>query len=134
MCRFVEVRDLFVQPIHGERVLDEIVRAEAEELHALGERVRDERGGWCLDHRAHFDLFVKRNAFLAKLDFVLSHEGIGLGQFIQPRDHGIHDLDVADDTCSEDGAELGAENFFMLQAITDRAPAEERIHLVRNNE
>ena len=56
---------------------------------------------------------------------------VGLVQFIQAGNHRIHHLDVALGAGAEDGAELGAEHFGLREAETDGAPAEKRIHLLR---
>ncbi len=50
--RLVEIGDVFVDPVYGQGVLDQVVRADAEEIDLLGEEVGDHRGGGHLDHDA----------------------------------------------------------------------------------
>ena len=40
---FVEVGDVFVDPVDGEGILDQVIRADAEEIDLFGENVRYHR-------------------------------------------------------------------------------------------
>ena len=51
--RLIEMRDPLVQAIDRDRVLDEIVRADAEKIHFPRERFRAKGRARNLDHRAH---------------------------------------------------------------------------------
>ena len=131
MRRLVKMRHLLVRAVGGERVLDEVVAADAEKFYALRQRVGDERGGWNFNHRADFQVFVKRNFFRAQFVFAFFDERVGLLQFFEAGNHRIHHFHVALGAGAEDGAELGAEHFRLCEAEPDSAPAEKRIHLLR---
>ena len=97
----------------------------------MRQRVGDERGGGNFDHRADFQFFVERDFFRAQFGFAFFDERVGLVQFVQAGNHRIHHLHVALGAGAQDGAELGAEHFRLREAEPDGAPAEERIHLLR---
>ena len=73
--RLVEVGDLLVHAVHGQRVLDEVVGADAEELDPLGQRVGDDGGGGGLDHRADLEVLVEGHLLLAQLGLVFLDAG-----------------------------------------------------------
>ena len=98
------------------------------------QRIGDERGGGNFDHRADLQVFVERDFFGAQPGLALFDERVGLVQLVQPGDHRIHHLDVALGAGAEDGAELGAEHFRLGKAEPDCAPAEKRVHLLRELE
>ena len=110
MGRLIKVGDFLVHPVHRQRVLDEVVGADAEELEALGQRIGDDRGRGGLDHGADFQVFVEGHALLAQFLLVFLDQGIGLIELVQAGDHGVHHLDVALGAGAEDGAELVAED------------------------
>ena len=56
MRRLVEMRDPLVDPIHRDRVLDEIVRADAEEIDLAREPFGRDGRARNFDHRADFRL------------------------------------------------------------------------------
>ena len=124
--------DFFIQPIDRQRVLNEVVGADAEKLHPFGEAAGGQRCGRDFDHRAGLQVLVERDVFVPQLSFVNFDQGVGLVEFIQAGDHGIHYLDVASSARTQDGAELVPKDLALLQAKPDRAPAEERIHLLRH--
>ena len=134
MGRFVKMGDFFVQAVHRQGVLDQIVGAQAEKLAAPGQGVGDQRGGGDFDHGAGTDVGVERNLFLAQFGLVFLDQGIGLFQFAHAGDHGVHELDVSLHAGAENGAELGAEDFAFLQAKTDGAPAQKWVHFHRELE
>jgi len=96
-----------------------------------GERVGDERGGRNFDHHPDLHFFVERRVCSAQFGLAFFDEGVGLFQFIQAGNHGIHHLHIALGAGAEDGAKLVAEQFGLRQAKPDGPPAEKRIHLLR---
>ena len=124
--------DFFVQPIHRQRVLDEIVCANTEKLDASGQAVGDHRGRGCFNHHPDLEILRKFNSLGPELITALVEQHISGVQFVHPGHHGIHDLQVAKGTGAKDGAELRAEQVLLLEAKPNRAPAKERIHLRGN--
>ena len=130
MSGLVEVGDALVEAVDGQGVLDEVVGADAEEFDAAGEGFSGDGGGRDLDHGADFEVFLEAGAFLAELGFEFFDQGIGLIEFFDAGDHGVHELDVAFDAGAKDGAKLDAKDLAFLQTEADGAPAQERIHLL----
>ncbi len=93
--RFIEVGDFFIHPVHGQRILDEIVCADAEKIASPRERIRHHRGRGNLNHHADFQVFVERHVLRAEFALELSQQAVGLVQFVQTGNHRIHHLDVA---------------------------------------
>jgi hypothetical protein len=85
---FVEVGDAVVQPVDGQRVLDQVVGADAEEPDVFGEAVGDHHGGGDFDHGADFHPFVEGPAFGAEFLAAFVEQGVGLDQFVHAGDHG----------------------------------------------
>ena len=67
MQRLVEVRDVLVHAIDRHRVLDEVVRADREEVALGGEQVGGQRRRRHLDHDAELDVLVERRALGVEL-------------------------------------------------------------------
>jgi len=128
----VEVRDLFVQPVHRQGVLDEVVGAEAEKFGVFAQQVGDDRRRGDLDHHADSQVLVKGHVLGAQLDLALFEKRVGLQDFIQPRDHRVHHLDIALHAGAEDGPQLGTKDVAFLEAEPDGAPAEKGVHLARD--
>ena len=132
MRRLVEVGDLLVQPIHRQRVLDEVVGADAEKLHASGQAVGDHRRRWRLDHYPDLNVLGERHPLVAELFAALVEQHVCGLEFLHAGDHRVHDFQVAKDARPQDGAELRAEQVLLLEAESDGAPSEERVHLLRH--
>ena len=131
MRGFVQLGNPFVGAVGGQGVLDQIVAADAEKFRPLGQGVGDQGGGRDFDHRADGHVFVKGFALGAQFVLAFFDDGVGLVQFVQAGNHGIHHLHVALGAGAENGAELGAEQFRLGEAEPDRPPAEKRIHFLR---
>ena len=112
----VKVGDAFVATVDGHGVLHEVVGADAEEFHFLGKLVGDEGGGGEFDHAADFDVMAVGHLAVDEFFFALFEEGVGAVDFVDLRDHGIHEADVAVGSGAEDGAELGFEELGLVEA------------------
>jgi len=77
-------------------------------------------------------MFIERHPFPAQFGFVFFQQRVGLFQFVEAGDHGVHDLDVALGAGAEDGAELGAKDVALLQGNANGAPAQEGVELGRH--
>ncbi len=133
MRRLVEMRDVLVQAVDGDRVLDEVVGADGEEVDLLRDEIGGECGAGNLDHRADFHLLVERLALGAQLGAALLEHDIRAAHFVDARDHRVHHADIADGAGAEDGAELRLEDIGPLEAEPDGAPAEEGIESPRGD-
>ena len=95
MRRPEEVRDGLVRAVHGERVLDEVVRPEREEVGLGSEEVGRDRRRRDLDHRADRD--VVRDGDPPREDVLarLLHELADAPELLDARDHRDEDPEVA---------------------------------------
>ena len=130
MRRLVQVGYFLVQPVHSQRILNQVVRADAEKLHAFSERIRRQNRRRNLDHGPGFQGFPEGNPFGAQLPAAFFNQRVGLVQLVQAGNHRIHHLDVALDCRPQDGAELSAKEGAFLQAKANGAPAEERVQFL----
>ncbi len=130
MGRLIKMADPFVQPVDRNRVLDEIVGTDAEEIDLPREYVGDDRRARDLDHRADFHVLVERDPFVAQLLAALLKDPVGAPQLIHPGDHRVHHAHVSDGAGSQNGAQLGLEDIDPLQTKPNGAPSQERIELL----
>ena len=132
MRRLVKMRDAVVEPVNRQRVLDQIVGPDAEEPHMTRQTIRhdDRRGNF--DHRPNLHRLVKRKPLPAQLRATVVQKRVGLLQFLHTRNHRVHELHVPMRARSEDRTQLGPEKLLPLETEPDRAPSQERIHLLRH--
>ena len=123
MGGLIEMGDFFVQAIHCQGVLNEVIGAETEEFDTAGERAGRQRSGRNLDHGADFDLRIKWHPFDFEFAFIFLNQLVCLEQLFQAGDHRIHELDVALDAGAQNRPELRPENGALLQTKSNRAPA-----------
>ena len=71
MRGLIQMRYLFVYPIHRERVLNEIVCADAEEIDFARQHIGRNGCAWNFDHRAHLSVLTILNAVATELFFAL---------------------------------------------------------------
>src|SRR5438128_2757092 len=121
------MRNAFVHAIDRDGVLNQVVRADAEEINLAREGVGRNRRARNFDHRADFHLAT---FFLANFVPAFVQDRFGVAQFLQTGNHREHDLHVADRTRAQDGAQLSFEDVDVLQTKTNGAPTEEWIQLV----
>ena len=95
MVGLVQIGDLLVTPVDRQRVLDQVVRADGEEVHPLGQKIGAQGGARHLDHRADLHLFVVGNAPFVQLPpGFIQHLEHGV-QLAYPADHREHDPQLA---------------------------------------
>ena len=117
------MRDLLVHPVHRQRVLDQIIGADAEKLHVSGQGIGHNGRRGSFDHRPDFQVLVERDVFPTQLGFALFDQLVGLLQFLQAGNHRVHHLQVAFGAGPQNRPELRAEDVAFLQGDADRAPA-----------
>jgi len=127
---FVEMGDAFVEAIDSDGVLDEVVGTDAEEIDFFGEDVGGDGGAGDFDHGADFHFGIERDAFGAEFGPTLFEEEIGLAEFIDARNHGVHYFDISVGTGAKDGAELGFKNVDVFEAEANGAPPEEGVEFL----
>ena len=111
--------------------MDEVIGADAEKPGFAGEVVGGQDGARDLDHDPHLDEGMERHTARGQLGLALLQDHVRLAEFVNARDHRIHDLHISECRRTEDRAELRFENFRVLQAEPDRPAAEERVLFLR---
>ena len=101
MRRLVKMRDSFVHPIDRNRVLDQVVRPDAEEIDLAREGIGRDRRARNLDHSADFHLAT---FFLANFVPAFVQDSFGVAQFFETGNHREHDFHVADRARAQDRA------------------------------
>jgi len=109
MQRVVQVGHGIVGPVDGERVLDQVVGADREEIQPAHEDRQRERCGRDLDHAADLDRLVVGLVALVELLLRLADEGEGLLDLVHVREHRQENAHLAVVRCAQDRAQLGQE-------------------------
>ena len=129
MVRIVEIIQLCVLPVDGQRVLGQIVSADAEEIHFLRQKVADHHRGGRLDHDALLEITV-RNPGPVHLLLDLLHHGLDAAHLVHGNDHRVHDRQVPVGAGPQDGAKLRFEDLRPGKADADGPKAHGRIVLL----
>ena len=125
----VQIRDFFVAAVDGQGVLDQVVRADAEEIHFLDEMVDHHHGRRNFDHHADRDLAIERHAAFLEIFHHVGQNHFRLPQFLQRRDQGKHDMHVSHGAGPQDGPQLRAKQRQIPQRQADAPQTQERIAL-----
>ena len=121
-----EARERLARAVDGERVLHEIVRAEAEELGLAREDVGHDRRGRDLDHHAERDVLRERLAARARLLAGPARGGAATSRIsLAGGHHRDHDAHVAVRARAHHGAELrrGSTSGCLSARRTARRPS-----------
>ena len=129
MQRLVEVRHRLVPTVNRQGVLDQIVRADGEEIDLLGQPVGDEGRRRHLDHHAQRHVGIARDPLAQEVAPHLVHDGSGAQVLAHAAHHREHHPHLAVRRRAEGAAELGAEDVFALQAQPDAAQPHDGIAL-----
>ena len=121
---------VLVGPVGRQRVLNQIVGADGEEIHLAGQLLRHDGRRGHLDHRADRQLAVEGDALFFQVFLHFRQDHLALAQLQQRADHREHDAHVAEGTGSQDGTHLRFEQGQIPQAQAHAAQAQERIALV----
>ena len=131
MMRVVEAAQVIVLAVAGQRVLGQIVGADAEEIDLLRQTVAVDGGGGRLDHDADLDLLAVGDALLLQLALDFLAELLGLADLPDGGDHREHDAQLAEGGGAEEGAQLGLEDLGPGQADAQCAHAHGGVILLR---
>src|SRR5574344_35903 len=126
VVRLEHIRDKFVCAVHGERELDEVVRADAEEIHFLREFVHHYHGGWDFDHATDLR-FGNFDALRGEFVAAFAVERFRGTEFLKAGDHREHDAEVPFARGEDERLELFLEKIFPVKAYAYGTPAHERI-------
>ncbi len=124
--RIVQVRHRVVGAVDRQRVLDQVVGAERQEVQLLHEHRQRQRRRRDLDHAADLDALVVGHALVVELLLRLLDEGERLLDFVRVRHHRQQDPHAAVLRGAQDGAQLREEHLRLGQAVADRAQAKRR--------
>ncbi len=125
MQRLVEIGHAFVGAIDGQRVLDEIVGADGEEVGLLRQQVGGQRRRRHLDHRADRD-----GARLAEFLGHVAHHGAGRPHLLDRRHEREHDAELPVRRGAQQRPQLRAQHVGVRQAESQTAAARSRVAAV----
>jgi hypothetical protein len=125
--RVVETAHLRVGAIRGDEILEEVVRADAEEIELAAQAIEQERSGRHLDHRAHGHGVVEWNAAARQALLLVGDHGPDPAHFVQRRHHRNHQLEAAERRGPGGGADLTTEERFEPWVHPHGAVPEERV-------
>ena len=123
------MRDLLVAAVDRQRVLDQVVGTDREELQPAQEHADGQRRRRNLDHAADADVLVVGDALVAQAQLGLLDRGQRLVDLVRVREHRHQQLDLAVVRGAQDGAQLRLEHRRFGQRQADRAQAERRVGL-----
>ena len=125
--RIVEVRHRVVRAVDGERVLDQVVGADRQEVETLEERGNREHRRRDFDHAADRHPGIERDALVAQRLLRLRDHRERLVDLADRDQHRNQDLDLAVVRRAQDRPELREEQPRLGQAEAHRPKAERRI-------
>ena len=124
------MRHPVVSTVHGQRVLHQIIRANAEKTHAPGQPVRHQRRRGNFNHHADFHLPMEGNARRIQFRLAFFQQLVGLLKLRDAADHGKHDAQMGVIRGgAQNRAQLRLEQRGQVQTQPNGAPAQKRIRL-----
>ena len=117
-----------VDPVHGNSVLGEVIRAYGEEIHLARQHVRHDGGAGHFNHDAHFQ--VPRIGDVLPFQFfpAFLEDVLGCDHFRIAGDHGEHDAAAGRVRAgTENGPELLFEQLRAAEGDADAPPAKEGV-------
>ncbi len=124
-----ELRHEVVAPVHGERVLRQVVRADGEEVHVRRKPGGHERDGRHLDHDADRDVVGDGVALGAEAGAGFEDHAPEGAHLVHVRHHRDEDADGPEGARAEDRAELRLGEVGLVEQHAHAAPAEKRVGL-----
>ena len=121
--------DALVAAVGGVEELQQVVRADRQEVDALDQLVELIEQRRHLDHGADLDPVRQLVAVAAQMGQLALDQPLGLVEFLDRGDHREHQLEVAPAGRAQQRADLGAQQARAVEAEPDRAPAERRVLL-----
>ena len=106
MQRIVEVGDVFVGTIDGQRVLDQVIGTDRNEVEPAQEQADRQRGRRHFNHAADLDVLVERDLLAAQTRLRLLKRRQGLVDLMRVRKHRNQDPDLADLGHAQNRAQL----------------------------
>ena len=116
MKRLVQIADVLVRSVDSQRILDQIVRADGEEVRFLGQDVSDHRRGGNLDHDPDLQVGVVGDPLFIQFSAYLADKRLYLPQLLDAGDQRKHDLEVSKHRRAQQRAELRLEHVNMFHA------------------
>ena len=129
MHGLVQRRDRGVSAIDGQRVLDEVVGADAQEFHLAREQVGGHRGGGGFDHRPHGDVGAALGVSGHQRLRFARHDSPDLADLVDAGDEREQHAQVGVRGGAQERAELRDEDLGALQAQPQAAQAQHRVGL-----
>ena len=125
--RTVQVGNLLVDAVHRAGVLNQVIRADREEVNLLRQHIRADSRHRNLDHNADLDVRVEGYTFRGQHVLRLLEHLLCITHLIHRRNHREHDTQITVLRGTQQRAKLNQKQLRLIQANADRAVAEERI-------
>ena len=124
MKRIVQITYIRVLAVNGQKILNQVIRTDRNEVQTLEELLQAKRGRRHFHHAADLDVFSVFDS--AILEFFLSaahvaENDVGFGH---PGEHGDQQADAAGRAGAQNRAQLREEHVGVAQAESDGASAE----------
>ena len=123
----VQVRNLRVAAVNCQRVLNQVVRADTEEVDVFGKRGSHDCRRRSFNHDADLHAVGILFAFVNEFGFRVFDELFRGKEFLHVDDHREHNRGFTVNAGAENRLQLRHEQIFALQADTNCAVAEERV-------
>ena len=127
--RVIEAGHLLVGTVDGQRILNQVVGADRQEIEAAQKETDGERRCRHFDHAADLDLFIENDLLAAQAGLGLLERSQGLVDFVGVGEHRDQQLDRPPLGGAQDGAQLGLEHARLGQRQADGAAPERRVGL-----
>ena len=115
MGRLIEIADVRIRTVDRQRILHQVVRAEAEERQMLQQFLRQHRRRGDFDHAADVHLVVEIDMVAFQFGFHFVENAQRLLELLQRADHREHDANFAERARPEDRPQLRLENGRLAQ-------------------
>ena len=128
--RIEAVGDARIAAVDRVEELDEVVRADRQEIDPLEQFVELEQERRHLDHGADLDPLGQLVAVPAQMGQLALDQRLGLVELVHGGDHRKHDAQLAAGGGAQQRAHLAAQQAGPVEAEPDRAPAQRRVLLL----
>ena len=117
------MRDPFINPIHSDGVLDQVICADAEKVDFTSQGICNQGRTRHFDHDSKFNIFCKSCALFAEFGLAGFQYLLCLSQLGQAGDHREHDANITKSAGTQNSSQLRLENVRAIETEPDRATA-----------
>ena len=130
----VKFSDVGIATVTSQRVLNQVISTDGEEVHVLSQYRRHHSSSRSFDHDTNLNIISISLALMRQFQLSLFDEFLNLLELSHVDNHRHHDTNLAVYTGAQDSFQLRQEEVLALQADTDCTVTQERIFFFRNVE